>query len=119
MTEPKIVHLPPREKNPPREPNETWDAGERLFGLEELLLHMPPIRKLHLERGKLKDLVRAHHGHQIPNHVVHVARRQRSLFGNQFRHFLRIDHFPEFHQTGIIKFLSFLVGKRCLIRFVN
>ena len=58
MTEPKIVHLPPREKNPPREPNETWDAGERLFGLEELLLHMPPIRKLHLERGRLKDLVR-------------------------------------------------------------
>ena len=44
MTEPKIVHLPPREKNPAREPNETWDAGERLFGLEELLLHMPPIR---------------------------------------------------------------------------
>lgn len=58
MTEPKIVHLPPREKNPAREPNETWDAGERLFGLEELLLHMPPIRKLHLERGRLKDLVR-------------------------------------------------------------
>ena len=58
MTEPKIVHLPPREKNPPREPNETWDAGERLFGLEELLLQMPPIRKLHLERGRLKDLVR-------------------------------------------------------------
>ena len=58
MTEPKIVHLPPREKTPPREPNETWDAGERLFGLEELLLHMPPIRKLHLERGRLKDLVR-------------------------------------------------------------
>ena len=58
MTEPKIVHLPPREKHPPREPNETWDAGERLFGLEELLLHMPPIRKLHLERGRLKDLVR-------------------------------------------------------------
>ena len=53
MTEPKIVHLPPREKNPAREPNETWDAGERLFGLEELLLHMPPIRKLHLERGRL------------------------------------------------------------------
>ena len=58
MTEPKIVHLPPREKNPAREPNETWDTGERLFGLEELLLHMPPIRKLHLERGRLKDLVR-------------------------------------------------------------
>ncbi len=58
MTEPKIVHLPPREKNPAREPNETWDAGERLFGLEELLLQMPPIRKLHLERGRLKDLVR-------------------------------------------------------------
>ena len=58
MTEPKIVHLPPREKNPPREPNETWDTGERLFGLEELLLQMPPIRKLHLERGRLKDLVR-------------------------------------------------------------
>lgn len=57
MTEPKIVHLPPREKNPAREPNETWDAGERLFGLEELL-QMPPIRKLHLERGRLKDLVR-------------------------------------------------------------
>ena len=58
MTEPKIVHLPPREKNPAREPNETWANGERLFGLEELLLHMPPIRKLHLERGRLKDLVR-------------------------------------------------------------
>ena len=45
-------------EKPPREPNETWDAGERLFGLEELLLQMPPIRKLHLERGRLKDLVR-------------------------------------------------------------
>lgn len=56
--EPKIVHFPPRAQSPAQEPAGNWEPAEQLLSLEELLLHLPPIRKLHLEKGKLTDLVR-------------------------------------------------------------
>lgn len=56
--EPKIVHFPPRAQSPAQEPAGNWEPDEQLFGLEELLQQLPPIRKLHLEKGKLTDLVR-------------------------------------------------------------
>ena len=56
--EPKIVHFPPRAQAPKPEPAGNWEPYEQLFGLEELLQQLPPIRKLHLEKGKLTDLIR-------------------------------------------------------------
>lgn len=56
--EPKIVHFPPRAQAPVQEPAGNWEPYEQLFGLEELLQQLPPIRKLHLEKGKLTDLIR-------------------------------------------------------------
>ena len=56
--EPKIVHFPPRAQAPEQDTAGNWEPDEQLFGLEQLLQQLPPIRKLHLERGRLKDLVR-------------------------------------------------------------
>lgn len=56
--EPKIVHFQPRAQAPAQDTAGNWEPDEQLFGLEELLQQLPPIRKLHLEKGKLTDLVR-------------------------------------------------------------
>ena len=56
--EPKIVHFPPRAQAPVQDTAGNWEPNEQLFGLEELLQQLPPIRKLHLEKGRLTDLVR-------------------------------------------------------------
>lgn len=56
--EPKIVHFPPRAQAPVQDTTGNWEPDEQLFGLEELLQQLPPIRKLHLEKGRLTDLVR-------------------------------------------------------------
>lgn len=59
MTEPnesKIVHFPPRAQAPAQEPAGNWEPYEQLFGLEELLQQLPPIRKLHLERASSRIL---------------------------------------------------------------
>lgn len=56
--EPKIVHFPPRAQTPAQDTAGNWEPDEQLFGLEELLQQLPPIRKLHLEKGKLTDLMR-------------------------------------------------------------
>ena len=56
--EPKIVHFPPRAQAPVQDTAGNWEPDEQLFGLEQLLQQLPPIRKLHLEKGKLTDLVR-------------------------------------------------------------
>ena len=56
--EPKIVHFQPRAQAPAQDTTGNWEPDEQLFGLEELLQQLPPIRKLHLEKGKLTDLVR-------------------------------------------------------------
>ena len=56
--EPKIVHFPPRAQAPEQEPAGNWEPDEQLFGLEQLLQQLPPIRKLHLEKGRLTDLMR-------------------------------------------------------------
>ena len=56
--EPKIVHFSPRAQAPVQETAGNWEPNEQLFGLEELLQQLPPIRKLHLEKGRLTDLVR-------------------------------------------------------------
>ena len=56
--EPKIVHFQPRAQAPTQDTAGNWEPDEQLFGLEELLQQLPPIRKLHLEKGKLTDLVR-------------------------------------------------------------
>lgn len=54
--EPKIVHFPPRAQAPKPEPAGNWEPYEQLFGLEELLQQLPPIRKLHLERASSRIL---------------------------------------------------------------
>ena len=56
--EPKIVHFSPRAQAPVQDTAGNWEPDEQLFGLEELLQQLPPIRKLHLEKGRLTDLVR-------------------------------------------------------------
>lgn len=56
--EPKIVHFSPRAQAPVQDTAGNWEPNEQLFGLEELLQQLPPIRKLHLEKGRLTDLVR-------------------------------------------------------------
>ena len=56
--EPKIVHFPPRAQAPVQDTAGNWEPDEQLFGLEQLLQQLPPIRKLHLEKGKLTDLMR-------------------------------------------------------------
>ena len=56
--EPKIVHFSPRAQAPVQDTTGNWEPDEQLFGLEELLQQLPPIRKLHLEKGRLTDLVR-------------------------------------------------------------
>lgn len=56
--EPKIVHFPPRAQAPVQDTADNWEPDEQLFGLEELLQQLPPIRKLHLEKGRLTDLMR-------------------------------------------------------------
>ena len=56
--EPKIVHFQPRAQAPVQDTAGNWEPNEQLFGLEELLQQLPPIRKLHLEKGRLTDLVR-------------------------------------------------------------
>ena len=56
--EPKIVHFPPRAQAPVQDTAGNWEPNEQLFGLEELLQQLPPIRKLHLEKGRLTDLMR-------------------------------------------------------------
>ena len=56
--EPKIVHFQPRAQAPAQDTTGNWEPDEQLFGLEERLQQLPPIRKLHLEKGKLTDLVR-------------------------------------------------------------
>lgn len=56
--EPKIVHFSPRAQAPVQETTGNWEPNEQLFGLEELLQQLPPIRKLHLEKGRLTDLMR-------------------------------------------------------------
>ena len=56
--EPNIVHFQPRAQAPAQDTAGNWEPDEQLFGLEELLQQLPPIRKLHLEKGKLTDLVR-------------------------------------------------------------
>ena len=49
--EPKIVHFSPRAQAPVQDTTGNWEPDEQLFGLEELLQQLPPIRKLHLEKG--------------------------------------------------------------------
>lgn len=56
--EPKIVHFSPRAQAPVQDTTGNREPDEQLFGLEELLQQLPPIRKLHLEKGRLTDLVR-------------------------------------------------------------
>lgn len=56
--EPKIVHFPPRAQAPVQDTAGNWEPEEQLFGLEELLQQLPPIRKLHLKKGRLTDLIR-------------------------------------------------------------
>lgn len=56
--EPKIVHFSPRAQASVQDTAGNWEPDEQLFGLEELLQQLPPIRKLHLEKGRLTDLVR-------------------------------------------------------------
>ena len=56
--EPKIVHFSPRAQAPVQDTAGNWEPDEQLFGLEELQQQLPPIRKLHLEKGRLTDLVR-------------------------------------------------------------
>ena len=56
--EPKIVHFSPRAQAPVQDTAGNWEPDEQLFGLEELLQQLPPIRKLHLEKGRLTDLMR-------------------------------------------------------------
>ena len=51
--EPKIVHFPPRAQAPVQDTAGNWEPEEQLFGLEELLQQLPPIRKLHLEKAGL------------------------------------------------------------------
>ena len=58
VAEPKIVHFSPRAQAPVQDTAGNWEPDEQLFGLEELLQQLPPIRKLHLEKGRLTDLVR-------------------------------------------------------------
>ena len=57
--EPKIVHFSPRAQAPVQDTAGNWEPNEQLFGLEELLQQLPPIRKLHLEKGRLTDLAGA------------------------------------------------------------
>ena len=51
--EPKIVHFQPRAQAPAQDTTGNWEPDEQLFGLEELLQQLPPIRKLHLEKAGL------------------------------------------------------------------
>ena len=42
--EPKIVHFSPRAQAPVQDTAGNWEPNEQLFGLEELLQQLPPIR---------------------------------------------------------------------------